>query len=202
MLNAIRETSEKKLNPYADWFLNVLEINSETVKTHSMYFITISFNQKNDHRRRRETEGFLPNAYEFDAFNLLYNKICRKLIGRNYTRKINHNRLPETIACIDVAGTRYWSSKGEIENKHIHSVWKIRNEDQVSFEELLNASEFQFDLDLKIGIDGFDIQKIKAGSVIDVVNVVSYSSKFLQFNEIDCDVEEDLRIYPRDKLPA
>lgn len=200
MQNAVQKSSDKNINPYAAWFLDVLEINAKTLKTYSMYFITISFNQKSDHRRRRETEGFLSNTYEFDAFDLLYNKICRKLVGRNYTRRCNHNRLPETIACIDVAGTRYWTSKGAIENKHIHSVWKIRHEDEKEFEELLNAPEFQIDLDLKIGIDGFDIQEIKQGSISDVVNVISYSSKFLKFNEKDCDVEEDLRIYPKGKI--
>jgi len=189
-MNKINSKNKSKYDIYAIWLYNELKRNQ---KPSSYYFITITFKKNSVNRQRRSTEGCPESEFEFDGFNLLYNRVCRKFIGRNYQRHYNQINLPTVIACIDVEGTRFGKSPVEIENKHIHSVWKIPSDNQEAFEKFIKGYKLKTDLKNMIDSDGFDIQNINPS---DLKNVVTYSPKFLKFNVTDMRVEEDLRIYP------
>lgn len=131
---------------------------------------------------------------EFFNIDRLYKKVCRAVLGRNYSK--HREEQPLLIAAADVNGTRYWKSAGQIQNLHVHSIWvfkkgqieKARDKlEQVKASE--REDEFDFDQVHIADVGRFEEQGHPS-------TVSSYTAKFLGFNAINPRIGIDLAIYP------
>src|SRR5688572_19120425 len=93
---------------YRTWFRSIFRSALEDVKEPShqktVLFVTITFEREEKGRQRRQAEGQALGEMELNAFGDLYNRLCRKIIGRNYHRQSHRTSLPKAIAFIDAEG--------------------------------------------------------------------------------------------------
>ena len=198
-------TAPHKLNAiYGSWFSDLIAdrisgtgLSSPNAETPSVYFLTLTFQNTGDSRRRRLAEGQRDGKSEMDAFHHFYNRVCRKLIGRNYHRAIHADRLPTAIPFLDVEGSKFWGSIGEMANVHIHSLWVIEDDIAPAFEAMFDPSDFETSSFLgELGFDGVDVQKIEASDLHRISKVTGYASKLIGFNNAALELSEDFRVYP------
>jgi hypothetical protein len=195
----------RKINQaYSAWFNQLINDRlSETgpdgrsPETMSGYFVTITFDQYGNDRQRRVAAGHPLGTYEMDAFDVLYNMVCRKLVGRNYNRDCNADRLPLALSFLDAGGSKFWCSTGEMRNLHIHSVWLVPSNKSDEFEALLGAPTGHGTMKtLLLGIDAIDVKPVDLTTPKDVERVTSYGSKLLGFEHEGTLLNEAFRAYP------
>jgi hypothetical protein len=193
---------------YVDWFDQRIDefINKhkrtfdtkETFMARNGLFITISFDQSKRNVRNEYPESSDKRWSELDRFQDIYNRICRQIVGRNFNRKGFKDNLPLAIGCIDVNGTRYWQSMGEVENVHIHSVWMLTDETNGRFQNLISDRKWFKDLRERSSIRAIDIQRLepREGNLRGQNRVLSYSAKFIGHNNRDLIIGDDFRMLP------
>jgi len=187
----------KSLNKaYGDWFGSMItEAVDDPGERKAILFVTLTFEREGSGRRRRLAEGQSLGELELDAFNHLYNRVCRDLIGRNYHRESHRSKLPRVLSFIDAEGSKYWGSIGNLENLHIHSIWVIPSTQIDQFEESLRRGSILSNRDTRF--DAVDIKLVDQGDANSVLRVASYSSKLIGFNSMSLGVAEDFRVFPR-----
>jgi hypothetical protein len=161
------------------------------------YFVTITFDQYGNDRRRRVAAGHPLGTYEMDAFDVLYNMVCRKLIGRNYNRECNASRLPFALSFLDAEGSKFWCSTGDMTNLHIHSVWLVPSNKSDDFKALLGAPTGHGTMKtLLLGIDAIDVRLVGLDTPKAVERVTSYASKLIGFEHEELPLSQSFKIYP------
>lgn len=173
---------------------------SQQFKRRNGFFITISFDQNRRPNRLEDAADLEARGEksELDRFTDLYNLTCRQMLGRNYHRGSFDPVRPLAIGCLDVNGSRYWKSMGELENPHIHSIWILTNETRESFERLIADEKRFHPIKERLSIREMDIQRLD----IDDRNskgesrVTSYMAKFIGHNNHDLARWDDVRILP------
>ncbi|MER9642402.1 hypothetical protein [Mesorhizobium sp. M0239] len=195
---------------YASWFDDRIEqfIDAHKgrleptsfFKRRNGFFITISF----DHsirKQRLESSDLIdgPGAKTvMDTFTDLYNLICRNLVGRNYHRPSFHALKPLAIGCLDMNGSRYWRSMGELQNPHIHSIWIFTDQTRDGFQKLLDDKERLLAIKERFSIRELDIQQLDhdhRNSTGDS-RASSYMAKFMVHNNHELKVADDFRVLP------
>ncbi|MEP7452745.1 hypothetical protein [Phyllobacterium sp. SB3] len=170
--------------------------SEEEYASRNGFFITLNFDTNAVASRKRSLHDQNETARSIELWNTnhLYNLLCNKLIGRNFLKAKNHNRLPKMIACVDVNGTRHWHSMGEVQNIHIHTIWMLPSDLTEKFKTALN----------EIDLSRFDFRQIDVQPITSLKNnrsgpstLSSYTGKFLGFNNHNLEVSEDIMIYPR-----
>lgn len=161
---------------------------SDFKRAHGL-FVTISFDQ-----RAKDRIG----QSELEIFSDLYNRIGRRLVGRNYHRPSFRDRLPLAIACLDANGSRYWKSMGAIDNAHIHSIWLFGEATGRKLQNLIADSNWFPAIKERFGIRAVDIQPLdhERRNLTGGSRISSYASKFLAHNNRDLVAADDLRIFP------
>jgi hypothetical protein len=189
--------SPKTVNDeWGTWFgsLTTEAIKRKGEVSTSVMFVTLTFKRN---RRRPLAEGEPQGSRELEMFNRLYGRVCRQLVGRNYHRSVYQDELPTALACLDAEGTRFWNSKGELENLHIHSMWVLRTDQIGAFRSCVERPIHCRPDDLEI--DGIDIQGVDGKAFQSVARIASYSSKLIGFNRAELEIAEDFRVYPTTK---
>ena len=136
---------------------------------------------------------------EFFNIDRLYKKVCRAVLGRDYSK--HRQEQPLLIAAADVNGTRYWKSAGEIQNLHIHSIWVFKKgqiEKARDKLEQVKASERENEFDFH-EVDIANVGRFEEQGHPSALS--SYSAKFLGFNAINPRIGLDLAIYPTHRMP-
>ncbi|ESX91353.1 hypothetical protein [Mesorhizobium sp. LSHC412B00] len=211
MLQSHSHTSPPSISSqYASWFDDRIEQFIEAhrgrfeptsfFKQRNGFFITISFDQG---RRKQRLEGSDlidgPGAKSvMDTFTDLYNLICRELIGRNYHRPSFHDLKPLAIGCLDMNGSRYWKSMGQLENPHIHSIWIVTEQTRDGFLKLFADKERLLSIKERFSIRELDIQQLDhdhRNSTGDS-RASSYMAKFMVHNNHELKVADDFRVLP------
>lgn len=155
---------------------------------------SFSFNDGNNVDRMNKG-NLTPQFFNIDR---LYKKVCKAILGRNYSK--HRQSQPLMIAAADVNGTRYWKTMGEIQNLHIHSVWVFRKgqieKARARLDEAMiseRENEFDFDaVDIR-DVDWFDDRNGSPSKLS------GYLTKFQGFNSVDMKVGQDLAIYPSER---
>ncbi|TPK41257.1 hypothetical protein FJ492_19840 [Mesorhizobium sp. B2-5-4] len=195
---------------YASWFDNRIEQFIEAhkgrfdltsmFKRRNGFFITISFDHSSrKHRQKSSAPIDGPGAKsEMDTFQDLYNLICRNLIGRNYHRPSFHDVKPLAIGCLDMNGSRYWRSMGELENAHIHSIWMFTDQTRDGFLKLLADKEWLRSIKERFSIRELDIQQLDHDhrNSTGESRASSYMAKFRVHNNHELKVADDFRVLP------
>lgn len=132
---------------------------------------------------------------EFFNIDRLYKKVCRAILGRDYS-KLRQSQ-PLLIAAADVNGTRYWKTAGEMQNLHIHTLWVFKkgqiDKARAKLEEVVTSDrENEFDFDA-VHIDDVNRFDDRDGFPS---RLSGYLTKFQGFNAIDMNVGQDLMVYP------
>lgn len=212
----------KTANEYANWidqliisFVDQERIPWQPIENYLQWnalFVTFTFDKRKIGRRKSalndSSASFAFNdgsnvdrsnkddlSPEFFNIDRLYKKVCRAILGRNYSR--HRQSQPLLIAAADVNGTRYWKTAGEIENLHIHTLWVFKkgqiDKAGAKLEKVITSereNEFDFD-DIHIeDVNRFDDRN---GSPS---RLSGYLTKFQGFNAIDPRVGQDLMVYP------
>lgn len=197
-------------NEYANWIderiKNFTDPDRPTWQPMESYmqfhavFVTFTFDKSKIARRRSEISDSLSPIYnhklspEFLNTDRLYKKMCRELLGSNYTRR--RDRQPLMIAAADVNGTRYWDTSGDLQNLHIHSIWVFRPgqiEKAKKKFAMIDTETREYDFS---HVDVRDLTSY-ATSVGNPSKIASYTSKFLGFNAMDMLIGDDFLIYPK-----
>ncbi|WP_376702533.1 hypothetical protein RQ479_21315 [Mesorhizobium sp. ISC25] len=133
-----------------------------------------------------------------DTFTDLYNLICRDLVGRNYHRPAFHDLKPITIGCLDMNGSRYWRSMGELENAHIHSIWIFTDKTRDGFHTLLADKERLTSIKERFSIRELDVQQLDYDhrNSTGESRASSYMAKFMVHNNHELKVADDFRVLP------
>ena len=180
---------------YGEWFGSMItEACSEPSEPKAILFITLTFEKNGSGRRRRLAEGQAVGELELDAFNHLYSRVCRDVVGRNYHRESHRSNLPKVLAFIDAEGSRYWSSMRDAENLHVHSIWVVPANRTEQLERSLRRGSSA--LNGNAPIDAIDIKPIDHGNGDSILRTVSYSSKMMGFNSMNLGVADDFRVLP------
>lgn len=181
---------------YGDWFGSMItDAVDEPGERKAILFVTLTFEKDGSGRRRRLAEGQPVGELELDAFNHLYNRVCRDIVGRNYHRESHRSKLPRVLAFVDAEGSRYWGSMRDPENLHIHSIWVISSTLVDQLEKSLQRGKVH--LSANLGVDAVDIRSIDRDDGNSVLRVASYSSKMMGFNTMNLGVADDFRVFPR-----
>lgn len=181
---------------YGNWFGSMItKAVDEPGEPKAVLFVTLTFEKDGSGRRRRLAEGQSLGEVELGAFNHLYNRVCRELVGRNYHRESHRSKLPKVLAYIDAEGTRYWGSMRDPENLHIHSIWVIPSTLVDQLEKSLQMGKAHLSGGLRV--DAVDIKPVDRDDGNSVLRVVSYSSKMMGFNTMNLGVADDFRVFPR-----
>jgi hypothetical protein len=199
-------TPTKITNQYADWFESRINgfaekhrsrfQSREMFKGLNGFFLTVSFNQNRRHLRLESpAKAEESQATELDRLTDIYNRACRMVIGRNYHRSAYKDQLPLVVACMDVNGTRYWRSMGEIENGHIHSIWLGTNENSNDLRELFEDSGWLSAIKDRHGIRAIDVQPLRAEAE-GTKRLVGYTAKLIGHNHRELQITDDFRILP------
>jgi hypothetical protein len=182
---------------YSDWFeeLIIENIGDPSSSAKSIFFVTLTFKNEGSRSRRRLAEGNEHGRLEMDAFHHVYNRVCRRLIGRNFHRESHRDQLPMAVPFLDAQGSKFWRSVGDLRGLHIHSIWIVdkerSDEFHATFEGLKSAVFFD-----RVEIDAIDVQRVDVDDRNAIAKVISYSSKMVGFNNRDLRVAEDFRVYP------
>lgn len=201
---------------YASWFDERIDQFIEqhkgrfdsvsTFKKRNGCFITISFDHSSRNQRLKGSDSIdNPKAKsELDTFTDLYNHICRQLIGRNYHRPSFEPLKPLAIGCLDMNGSRYWRSMGELENPHIHSIWIFTDQVREGFQKLLAAKERFLAFKERFSIREMDIQALDHHhrNSTGEGRATSYIAKFIGHNNSELLVSDDFRVLPISKRTA
>lgn len=195
---------------YASWFDDRIEQFIEAhkgrfeppsfFKRRNGFFITISFDHSS-RKQRLEGSDLIKSPStktEMDTFTDLYNVICRDLVGRNYHRPSFHDLKPLAIGCLDMNGSRYWRSMGELENAHIHSIWIFTDQTRDGFQKLLADKSRLLSIKERFSIRELDIQQLDhdhRNSTGDS-RASSYMAKFMVHNNHELKVADDFRVLP------
>lgn len=173
---------------------------SQQFKRRNGFFITISFDQNARSNRHENAAGFEEGGEksELDRFSDLYNLICRQMMGSNYHRRSFDPVRPLAIGCLDMNGSRYWKSMGELENPHVHSIWILTDEIRERFQELITDEKRIASLKERLSIRDLDIQALDDDrrNSSGESRVSSYTAKFIGHNNHDLKRWEDFRILP------
>ena len=179
---------------YGTWFgSHIKTILADDPASKAVLFVTLTF-KKHHQNRDLSAEGQPLGERELDTFSLVYNRVCRDVVGRNYHRASHRPNLPDAIALIDAEGSKYWASILEPRNLHIHSIWVIAAEKLNQVKTALADAVSRIDHPLRV--DGIDIKQIDVTDIVSIDKVASYSSKLLGFNAAKLTIGEDFRIYP------
>lgn len=190
---------ENKINDYADQHRDRFQPR-ELFKAQNGLFVTISFDHNARSSRLRSTASIDDDGHslsELDRFSDLYNRVCRMVIGRNYHRASHRDSLPLAIACMDVNGTRYWKTMGEIENAHIHSIWFGNNQTGPRLKSIFADQEWLKALQTTHSIRNIDVQTIREATT---AHLTGYTAKLIGHNNRDLAMGEDFRIWPREQV--
>ncbi|MGM4912790.1 hypothetical protein [Rhizobium sp. 768_B6_N1_8] len=209
---------------YSDWFETTIESfldrhrlpfqSYDSYIEANAFFVTFIFDKRKLARRKSSlsvSEAVVNSdriklrgskrrelSAEFDNIDRMYKDVCKAILGSNFHRPSKRKFQPLMIAAADVNGTRYWKSSGTIENVHIHSIWVFGNGQRGGFKEQLET--IGTDVGDRYDFSAIDIRKVNSDRLNyrdDIKRIASYSAKFLGFNAIDIDIEDDLEIYPR-----
>lgn len=177
-----------------------------TFKKRNGLFITISFDHSSRNQRFEDAASIdiAKAKSELDTFTDLYNYVCRQLIGRNYHRPSFDPLKPLGIGCLDMNGSRYWKSMGELENPHIHSIWIFTDQVREGFQKLIVHKDRFLALKERFSIREMDIQALDhdpRNSTGDGC-ATSYMAKFIGHNNSELLVGDDFRVLPILKGPA
>lgn len=195
MLNA------RSLNKaYGEWFGSMItEAVDEPGERNTILFVTLTFERDGSGRRRRLAEGQSLGQEELFAFNHLYNRVCRKVVGRNFHRESHRDLLPTVLAFIDAEGSKFWSTLGKLTNLHIHSIWVMPATSADQLKATLNDHLARQNGDVRF--DAIDVREIEASDTQSVGRVAGYSSKLVGFNQCDLGIAEEFRVYPMKAIP-
>ena len=212
----------KTANEYANWidqlitsFVEPERIPWQPIENYLQWnalFVTFTFDKRKIARRQSalndSSASFAFNegmnvdrlnkddlSPEFFNINRLYKKVCRAILGSNYSR--HRQSQPLLIAAADVNGTRYWKTAGEIQNLHIHTLWVFKKgqieKARAKLEEVMTIQrENEFDFDA-VHIDEVVRFDNRNGSPS---GLSAYLTKFQGFNALDPKVDQGLMIYP------
>lgn len=211
MLQSHSHTSLPSISAqYASWFDDRIEQFIEAhkgrfeppsyYKRRNGFFITISFDH-NSRKQRLESSALIDGSGAktmMDTFTDLYNLICRNVVGRNYHRPSFHELKPLAIGCLDMNGSRYWRSMGELENPHIHSIWIFTDQTRDGFQKLLADKEGLLSIKERFSIRELDIQQLDHDhrNLTDDSRALSYMAKFMVHNNQELKVADDFRVLP------
>ena len=159
----------------------------------SVLFATLTF--KNTGRRAQLAEGQSLGANEMDVFSHLYNRVCRKLVGRHFDKPRNRIYLPPAFAFLDAEGSRYWKGIRELGNLHIHSMWVVPSDSSEACQEILRSAVLRSNGLLRV--DSVDVQIVDAADVQELVATTAYSSKLIGMNTERLEIGEDFRVFPQ-----
>lgn len=177
-----------------------------TFKKRNGYLITISFDHSSRNQRQESSASIdRPKAKSvLDTFTDLYNYVCRHLIGRNYHRPSFDSSKPLAIGCLDMNGSRYWRSMGELENPHIHSIWIFTDQVREGFQKLIADKERLLAIKERFSIREMDIQALDHDhqNSTGEGRATSYMAKFIGHNNSELSVSDDFRVLPIPKGPA
>ncbi|AZO35467.1 MAG: hypothetical protein EOS76_18340 [Mesorhizobium sp.] len=164
------------------------------------YFITISFDHSSRNLRLKGSASIdIPKAKSvLDTFTDIYNFTCRQLIGRNYHRPSFDPLKPLAIGCLDMNGSRYWRSMGQLENPHIHSIWIFGDEVREGFQKLIADTERFSAFKERFSIREMDIQALDHDhrNSTGEGRATSYMAKFIGHNNSELLVGDDFRVLP------
>ncbi|KAA9385712.1 hypothetical protein [Neorhizobium galegae] len=211
----------KTANEYANWidqlitsFVEPERIQWQPLENYMQWnalFITFTFDQRKIRRRQsalndssgtigindgRNVDRLNKDDLSPEFFNIdrLYKKVCRAILGSNYSR--HRQSQPLLVAAADVNGTRYWKTMGEIQNLHIHTLWVFKKgqieKARATVEEVIvRENEFDFgDIHIE-DVNRFDERDACSS------RLSGYLTKFQGFNALDPKIVQDLAIYPR-----
>lgn len=193
---------------YAKWLDKVLR---DEVKRHrnayesceaylrdNAFLVTFTFDHRKitEKREAASKAGQPASQMELSEVAKLYNKVCRSLLGPNYSRRRDDQ--PMMIAALDAEGTRYGYRIERPKNLHVHSIWILPRGQANRFEEAIQRISGSPNME-GLAFDQIDVRKIvsyrtKPGEPSDVC---SYLAKFQGMNTERCWVAEDLQIFPR-----
>ncbi|MEI8698127.1 hypothetical protein [Mesorhizobium sp. ISC15] len=211
MLQSHSHASQPSISSqYSSWFDDRIEEFIEAhkgrfeptsfFKRRNGFFITISFNHS---RRKQRLEGSAlidgsGAKTMMDTFTELYNFLCRELVGRNYHRPSFHDLKPLAIGCLDMNGSRYWRSIGELENAHIHSIWIFTNQTRDGFQKILADEKRLLSIKERFSIRELDIQQLDHDhrNSTGEGRASSYMAKFMVHNNHELKVADDFRVLP------
>ena len=180
---------------YSDWFGSLItDAIDEPGEPKAVLFVTLTFEKIGTGRQRRLAEGQAIGEVELDAFNHLYNRVCRDLVGRNYHRESHRSKLPRALAFVDAEGSRYWGTMRDPENLHIHSIWVIPSTQTERLEASLRSRSVNSNGYPRF--DAIDIRPVDQGEARSVLRVASYSSKLIGLNSAKLFVAEEFRLFP------
>ena len=222
-LSSNQYRSKSISNDYAKWvddlvksFSDQERVEWQPVENYLLWnalFVTFTFDKRKIARRQSNLDASPDSQFILDASNVgsdnrqglspeffnvdrLYKKVCRTLLGCNYSRR--RHVQPLMIAAADVNGTRYWKTAGENENLHVHSLWVFRRGQIAAARSKLEEArdsdrqhEFDFDaIDIR-DVDCYDPERSSA-------RLSSYLTKFIGFNAMAANGVFDLLVYPLD----
>lgn len=215
MLQTVSKPSPTSItSQYASWFDDRIDQFIEehkgrfdsvsTFKKRNGYFITISFDHSRRHQRQEGSASIdIPKAKsELDTFTDIYNHLCRQLIGRNYHRPSFDPLKPLAIGCLDMNGSRYWKSMGELENPHIHSIWIFTDQVREGFQKLIADRERFLAFKERFSIREMDVQALDYDhrNSTGEDRATSYMAKFIGHNNSELLAGDDFRVLPIARL--
>ena len=130
---------------------------------------------------------------QFNQLHHFYNLVCREIFGRKYN-EVPLDQRPMCFASLDVNGTKYWNTMGEINNIHIHTVWMIHPDHIIHLKTVINnIMEYDKLYFKQIHIENLDN---KDNLDMNLRNIIMYSLKFDRFNIHEANIEDNFRLYP------
>jgi len=174
---------------FTEWAL------SNLTSSKSALFVTTTFEHESEMRCRRETAGLSLGSYEMRAFQHLYNRIARALVGSNYNRPSKRDRLPRVACFLDSEGSKFWRSAGDTKNIHQHSIWVVEKEEIDILKDGLDLMGRDGDFFRNLGFDEIDVREIGDG-YDDLSRVVTYASKHVGFDTRDLKLGTGFEFYP------
>lgn len=195
---------------YASWFDDRIDQfidehkgrfdSVSTFKKRNGYLITISFDHSSRNQRLEGSASIDSSKAKsvLDTFTDIYNHLCRQLIGRNYHRPSFDPSKPLAIGCLDMNGSRYWKSMGELENPHIHSIWIFTDQIREGFQKLIADKERFSVFKERFSIREMDIQALdhEHRNSTGESRATSYMAKFIGHNNSELRFSDDFRVLP------
>ncbi len=87
---------------------------------------------------------------------------------------------------------------GEIENKHIHSIWIFTNRTAIEFQKFLADENRLTTVKERFGIRQIDIQPLdhENRNLTGESRISSYTAKFIGHNNDNLTIPDDFRVFP------
>ncbi|WP_108395911.1 hypothetical protein [Devosia submarina] len=127
-------------------------------------------------------------------FELFYNMVCAKLLGKNYHRK-DRSSYPIVWTFLEPGGHKFAREIGEIIDLHFHTVWFIDRNQEALVQDVRN----KFISGKRVCISDIFIQNVNFGEnrTKDLYRVFKYNLKFQNILKSDAEIPDSIWRYPK-----